>query len=104
MTERFFDGGDAMTDSVIWAGVDVGTNSVKLLVARVGLEPPRVREVLCHDVEITRMGENLATTGVIGESGQQRALGAIRDLLARSRGHRPEGVSMVGMEAFRRAS
>lgn len=88
--------------SPVWAVLDLGTNSVKLLVARVASERPP--QVLLHDVRITRMGQGLAASGRISAEGVARTLEAVRELLAQARSFHPQGVAAVGMEAFRRAS
>lgn len=91
--------------SAIWAGFDVGTNSVKLLVGAVEgrAEAPRL-EVLHHEVRVTRMGEGLNASGVLSEAPMQRALDAIDALAAVARQYAPRGMSALGMEAFRRAA
>jgi len=75
-----------------------------LLVARVVPFSGRAPEKLLHAIVITRMGEGLGDTGLIGEAGQQRALDAIHELLLAAAPYSPEGVCALGMEAFRRAS
>lgn len=89
----------------VWAGFDVGTNSVKLLVGRVAFDPASPRlEVLHHDVRVTRMGEGLNATGQLSEAGMERALEALEALAEAARSYGPQGLSALGMEAFRRAS
>lgn len=93
------------SQAVTWAGLDVGTNSVKLLVGQVTFEgsKPRLAEVR-HDVRVTRMGEGLNATGELSPDGMARALEAVASLVEQARGDGPAGVSALGMEAFRRAS
>lgn len=88
-----------------WAGLDIGTNSVKLLVGEVTFDgsTPRLTEVR-HDVRVTRMGEGLNATGELSPEGMLRALEAIGALVERARQDAPDGISALGMEAFRRAS
>lgn len=71
--------------------------------ARVHGDPSLPPLKLLHDVEITRMGEGLGQTGRIGEAAQERTLQAVRRLLERARACHPDGISALGMEAFRRA-
>jgi exopolyphosphatase/guanosine-5'-triphosphate,3'-diphosphate pyrophosphatase len=89
---------------VIWAGFDIGTNSVKVLVAAVDVTARRLSRVLYHDVAITRMGQDLGRTGVVSEEGLQRTIQAVRLLHDKARGFAPAGWCSAGMEAFRRAS
>jgi len=94
---------------MIWAAFDIGTNSVKLLVAEVSLRShppggPDGPRKLFHGVQITRMGEGLARTGRLGEAGMERALEVLRGLREHARSYDPQGMSALGMEAFRRAS
>lgn len=93
-----------MSHSVVWAGMDIGTNSVKILVAKVGLEARDATvEVLRHNVHVTRMGEGLNASGRLGDVPMARALEAIRTLAAEAATYAPAGISALGMEAFRRA-
>jgi exopolyphosphatase/guanosine-5'-triphosphate,3'-diphosphate pyrophosphatase len=85
--------------------MDIGTNSVKILVARVHLEGTSSRlEVLRHDVRVTRMGEGLNATGRLAEEPMGRAIEAIRGLADEARALAPLGISALGMEAFRQAA
>lgn len=87
--------------SIIWAALDIGTNSVKLLVGRVN--PSGYLDVLHQGVRVTRMGEGLFASGRLGELPVQRALEAIKALLKEALAYHPQGISALGMEAFRRA-
>ena len=88
-----------------WAGLDIGTNSVKLLVARpvAANDGTLTLDVLVHDVTITRMGEGLNATGRLGDAPVERTIEAVRVFLGVARAHGAEGFSAAGMEAFRRA-
>jgi len=59
------------------AAIDVGTNSVKLLVGRVSGE--RVTPLL-HRAQITRLGEGLHKSGSISREAADRTLAALADL------------------------
>ena len=80
---------------------DVGTNSVKMLVA--ALTGGRVESIL-HRVRITRMGSGLVESGRISDAGVERTAEAMHELLGLAREWEPEQVMGVGLEAFRRAS
>lgn len=80
--------------------IDVGTNSVKLLVARV--RPPRIRTLL-EKVVVTRLGEGVARNGVIGRGPAERTflqLAFFRELL---QPYPVEKALLVGTRVFRAA-
>ena len=83
------------------AAIDIGTNSVKLLVGRV--DGRRVTPLL-HRTIITRLGEGLQKTGSLSGDAIDRTLAALAEFqtLARERG--AERVQAVGTLALRAAS
>jgi len=84
------------------AAMDVGTNSVLLLVA----EPAgsgRLAIVEDRSV-ITRLGEGLRATGRIGQAGADRTAAAIRELAGLARDLGASVISAAGTMALRRAS
>ena len=81
--------------------LDVGTNSVKLLVAEGNGRPPRV---ICERAVITRLGEGLAERGRFASSAVDRTLRAIRRLADASRLLRVSRLYAVGTAACRTAS
>ena len=86
----------------VHACLDIGTNSAKLLVARV--DDDGTPHKLAHDVRITRMGQGLAHSGALSSEGLARACQAIEELLEQARCHGPSSIAALGMEAFRRAT
>jgi exopolyphosphatase/guanosine-5'-triphosphate,3'-diphosphate pyrophosphatase len=68
-----------------WAAIDVGTNSVKLLVGRV--EGAQVVSLL-HRVQITRLGKGLHQTGRISPEAMDRTIPVLKEFrgLAEERG------------------
>ncbi len=82
------------------AAIDVGTNSVKLLVGRV--EDGQVAPLL-HRQQITRLGEGLHRTGLISEEAVARTVPVLREFreLAESRG--AERLAAAGTLALRSA-
>jgi exopolyphosphatase/guanosine-5'-triphosphate,3'-diphosphate pyrophosphatase len=82
---------------LIAAAIDVGTNSLKLLVARVGRRLVPLEE----RVVITRLGEGLARSGRISPAAAERTLRVLRTFLRRCR--RCEVVLAAGTEAVRRS-
>jgi exopolyphosphatase/guanosine-5'-triphosphate,3'-diphosphate pyrophosphatase len=83
------------------AAIDIGTNSVKLLVGRV--TGRRVTPVL-HRTIITRLGEGLQKTGAISDEAAARTIAAVTELqsLATERG--TERLEAVGTLALRAAT
>lgn len=83
------------------AAIDVGTNSVKLLVGRV--RAGRVVPLL-HRARITRLGEGLGRSDRISPEAAERTLAALAEFrrLAEERGARE--VAAVGTRALRAAS
>ncbi|HLY75875.1 MAG TPA: Ppx/GppA family phosphatase, partial [Planctomycetota bacterium] len=83
------------------AAIDIGTNSVKLLVGRVAGR--RVSPVL-HRTIITRLGEGLQKTGAISLEAADRTIAALAELksLAEERG--AERLQAVGTLALRAAT
>lgn len=82
------------------AVVDVGTNSIKLLVA--AMRGGKL-EVLTDRVEITRLGEGLSETGAISRDAFARSLRAIQRMCGDARDAGADSVSIVGTEGLRRA-
>jgi exopolyphosphatase/guanosine-5'-triphosphate,3'-diphosphate pyrophosphatase len=83
---------------MIAGAIDVGTNSVKLLIA-----DGRLR-TLEERVIVTRLGEGLARTGRIAEGAARRTLAALRECRRRCERRRCGRVLAAGTEALRRAS
>lgn len=90
-----------MEDSPCVAALDIGTNSVKLLVGSVGTGG--VVTTHLHRVRITRMGAGLWATGLLDELGIARTIVEMHELLALARDWKPVRVMAVGLEAFRQA-
>lgn len=83
---------------MIAAAIDIGTNSVKLLVGRVSGQKV---QALLHRVEITRLGEGLQASGRISRGAADRTVAAVGQFheLARRRG--AERIAAVGTLALR---
>ena len=85
---------------MILAGIDIGTNTFRLLVAETG--PHTIREVHSQRI-ITRLGEGLDHSGMLHHDAMDRslkALGSFRDDIA---AHGATSVSAVGTSALRNA-
>ena len=84
------------------AVIDVGTNSVKFLVAEVG--PDGSWRTIVERAEITRLGEGLDETGTLGEDGMERTLDAIAGMAEEARREGAAEIAAVGTAALRRAA
>lgn len=85
---------------MILATIDVGTNSVKLLVAEAARG--RVRPIEEH-VTITRLGEGVEKTGQISRPAMDRTLEALVDFREHARSRRAWNISAVGTRVLRAA-
>jgi exopolyphosphatase/guanosine-5'-triphosphate,3'-diphosphate pyrophosphatase len=80
----------------ITAVIDVGTNSVKVLVADGGRD-------LLRALETTRLGEGLAGSGVLSPAAMERTAAAVSGFAARARELGAGTITVVGTAACRRA-
>jgi exopolyphosphatase/guanosine-5'-triphosphate,3'-diphosphate pyrophosphatase len=84
------------------ATIDVGSNTVRLLVADVlGAATWRVVD---QDQTVTRLGEGLAHSGRLGEAPMARTLAAVRAYVERGGGLGARDVHIVATSAVREAS
>jgi len=82
--------------------IDVGSNTVRLLVADViGDGTWRIAD---EDQTITRLGENLAHTGALGEAPMARTLAAVRGYVERGTSLGAGDIRIVATSAVREAS
>ncbi|MEJ5250622.1 MAG: Ppx/GppA family phosphatase [Chthonomonadetes bacterium] len=79
---------------------DIGTNSILLTIVEV--QGGEIRS-LCERSRITRLGEGLNKTGILGEIPQQRSLDALKHLLDEVRDYRADFTIAAGTEVLRRA-
>ena len=82
--------------------VDVGTNSVRMMVADVSNQ--RISKVILTDGKITRLGEGLHDRGIIGEAALSRTVELIAQFLSTAAPFRPDLVRLIGTSAVRQAS
>ena len=85
---------------MILAGIDIGTNTLRLLIAEIG--PALYREV-DSDRRITRLGQDLDRTGVLSHDARERSIKALADFSARIKKHTSPQVDAVGTSALRKA-
>lgn len=83
------------------AVIDIGSNSIKCVVAQgVGTDFQVIRELS----RTTRLGEELAVTGMIGPEAAERSLAYLRELSDICQDYGVKSVVCVGAETLRRAS
>ena len=91
-----------MYSAVRLATIDLGTNTVRLLVADVtGAGRWRVVEA---DQRVTRLGEGLAASGRLGEAPAARTAAVVAEYVARARRAGAERLSIVATSAVREAA
>ena len=84
------------------ACIDIGTNSIKMLIADV--TPERAQRVYENSV-VTRLGEALtANGGILGDAPMQRTLNALEQMSVELGRNNPEYVRCVGTAALRIAT
>lgn len=86
---------------MILGGIDIGTNTLRLLIAEIG--PVLYREI-GSDRRITRLGQDLDRTGVLSRDARERSIKALADFSARIKKHAVRQVDTVGTSALRKAS
>ncbi len=95
-------GGASSLSGMRLCAIDVGSNTVRLLVADVtGDGAWRIAD---QDQTITRLGESLARTGVLGEAPMARTLGAIEGYVERGGRLGASDIRIVATSAVREAS
>ena len=85
------------------ATIDLGSNTVRLLVADVMAGIARWR-VVQSDQRVTRLGEGLASTGRLGEAPAERTAAAVSEYVARARRAAADRVAIVATSAVREAT
>lgn len=83
------------------AVMDIGTNSIRLLVAE--LSPEGMRTV-CKTLRTTRLGDGLESGKALGESARLRTLEGVAELIAEARACGATEVTAVGTNALREAA
>ena len=82
------------------ATIDVGTNSVKLLLGKV--RPPKIRPIL-EKIVVTRLGEGLSRTGKVGALPAERTFLQLISFLEDLKPYEVEKTVLAGTRAFRAA-
>lgn len=84
---------------VMFATIDIGTNSVLLLIGRV-LPDGRV-EVIEDRAEVTRLGEGLSSGGIISDAASERTLNTVASYYELCVKHGVKSIAIVGTAPFR---
>src|SRR5262245_8306140 len=84
------------------AAVDVGSNSVRLLVAEVAADG--TYRILDDEKQTTRLAQGLAATGALGEPAIRQSLEALRHMQAIAAGYGARHVEVIATSAVRAAS
>jgi exopolyphosphatase/guanosine-5'-triphosphate,3'-diphosphate pyrophosphatase len=83
------------------ASIDLGTNTVRLLIIEARGEPWTVVE---QDQTVTRLGEGLAVTGRLGEGPMARTAAVVSDYVNRARMARAAEIRIIATSAVRVAA
>jgi exopolyphosphatase/guanosine-5'-triphosphate,3'-diphosphate pyrophosphatase len=86
---------------MILAGIDIGTNTLRLLVAETG---PGAFSELYSDRKITRLGQDLDRTAALSRDAVERSIAALMDFSAKIREYSAVRAAAVGTSALRNAA
>ena len=86
---------------MILAGIDIGTNTLRLLVAETG--PDSFHEIYA-DRKITRLGQDLDLNGMVTSEAQDRSLDALEDFAKQIRRHGAIQTAAIATSALRNAT
>src|SRR5262249_37986546 len=85
------------------AAIDLGTNTVRLLVADVAPHATGWRTVIAEQ-RVTRLGEGFRSTGVLADAAAARTAAAVAEYVTRARGIGAVRVAIVATSAVRDAA
>jgi exopolyphosphatase/guanosine-5'-triphosphate,3'-diphosphate pyrophosphatase len=86
---------------MILAGIDIGTNTLRLLVAETG--PDSFHEIYA-DRKVTRLGQDLDRRGMLAREAEDRSLKALGDFAEKIRYYAALHTAVIGTSALRSAS
>ena len=90
-----------MTENPILAAVDIGTNSIRLLVAEVP-EPGKIIPQYKHTIT-TRLGEGMTTTNALSDAAIERTIAALEQIKALAQDHHAQRIMAYATAAVREA-
>ena len=93
---------EAGIDPSMQAAIDIGTNSVLLLIGE-PMPDGSVRPVEDR-ARVTRIGEGLSSSGAISDAASERTLATLREYMELCDRHKVSGIAAVGTAALRCAS
>lgn len=96
-----------MVTSTIHTVIDIGTNSILLLIARKitqNLNFKKSLVPLVDQAQIVRLGENLLSTGYLSDQAMARTLKGVTGYLKTVQSFSPSQILCFGTEALRRAN
>ncbi|MDY0269694.1 exopolyphosphatase [Trichloromonas sp.] len=85
----------------MFAAIDIGTNTVRMLLAEVGLQG---LTPCCYERRITRLGGGLCPIKGLAPDARERTLCALRDMVATMAAHDVQRLRAVGTQALRLAT
>ncbi|MFP7706611.1 exopolyphosphatase [Trueperella sp. LYQ141] len=86
------------------AGIDCGTNSIRLLIADVPGESGAPLRDIVRQMEVARLGQGVDRTGIFDPSALERALAFVEDYAAQCREHAVESIRFAATSATRDAA
>ncbi len=86
---------------MILAGIDIGTNSLRLLITQI--DRYIFREIY-SDRKTTRLGQGLDSTGALDREAEDRSLRALLNFAEKLQQHDVQHIAVVGTSALRNAS
>lgn len=101
-TRSSFKGMDRFDHPPRLAAIDVGTNSLRLIIAEV--ESPATYAILDDERAQTRLGERLYETGRIGDESFERSLEALGTMKAIADGNGVDEIRVIATSAIREAA
>jgi exopolyphosphatase / guanosine-5'-triphosphate,3'-diphosphate pyrophosphatase len=92
---------EVLSTAPVYAAIDVGSNTVHLVVARCFKD--RV-EILADELELVRIGESVNATGAISPQKRDQTIATLQKYQAQAEHYAASSVFVVATEAIRRAS
>jgi len=86
---------------MITSGIDIGTNTVRMLVADV--ENKKIQRILHQNRSVTRLGEGFIKTGILNEKAIERTIDAICRFYNEAISYNPQNIKCCATSAVREA-